>query len=199
MISAIILAAGQSTRMGLPKMLLPWGDVTVIEHVISVFVGAGIEDILVITGGAREQVEGIIQKSSKHARLVRTVYNNDFPAGNMLSSIQCGLKNLTEKNSGAAMLGLGDQPQVQVGSVRLVAEAFLQKQSPLVVPSFEMRRGHPWLVARSLWGELLEMNAAETSRDFLNRHAHDIHYVPVDTPSILADMDTPEDYRLSRP
>lgn len=199
MISAIILAAGRSTRMGLPKMLLPWGDVTVIEHVISVFASGGIEDILVITGGAREQVEEIIQKSSKHSRLVRTVYNTEYQAGNMLSSIQCGLKNLAEKKGGAAMLGLGDQPQVQTGSVRLVAEAFLQKQSLLVIPSFEMRRGHPWLVARPLWGELLEMNAAETSRDFLNRHAHDIHYVPVDTPSILADMDTPEDYRLSRP
>jgi len=198
MISAIILAAGRSTRMGLPKMLLRWGSVTIIEHVISVFANAGIEDILVITGGARDQVEEIIQKSSQHSP-VRTAYNQDYQAGNMLSSIQCGLKHLSEKNIGAAMLGLGDQPQAQVRSVRLVQEAFLQTQSPLVVPSFEMRRGHPWLVARPLWGELLEMNALETSRDFLNGHAHDIHYVPVDTPSILADMDTPEDYRLSRP
>ena len=198
MISAIILAAGQSTRMGLPKMLLPWGRVTIIEHVVSVFANAGIKDILVITGGAREQVEEIIQKRSLYAP-VRAVYNNDYQTESMLSSIQCGLKQLSEKNIGAALLGLGDQPQAQVSSVRLVAETFLKTQSPLVVPSFEMRRGHPWLVARPLWSELLEMNASETSRDFLNRHAHDIHYVPVDTPSILADMDTPEDYRLSRP
>ena len=198
MISAIILAAGQSTRMRHPKMLLPWGNVTVIEHAISVFANAGIEDILVITGGAREQVEEIILKSWNHAS-VRTAYNYDYLGGNMLSSIQCGLRNLTEKNSEAAMIGLGDQPQVQARSVRLVSEAFLQTRSPLVVPSFEMRRGHPWLVARPLWGELIEMNASETSRDFLNRYSQDIHYVQVDTPSILTDMDTPEDYRLSRP
>lgn len=97
------------------------------------------------------------------------------------------------------MIGLGDQPQVQERSVRLLREAFLRTQSPLVVPSFQIRRGHPWLVARSLWNELIGMSLSQTPRDFLNAHANDIHYVNLDTPSILADLDTPEDYRISRP
>lgn len=198
MITAIILAAGKSTRMGSPKMLLPWGDTTILEHIISVFANAGVDDILVVTGGAHELVKVVIQECQKKYP-VQSVYNQDYMAGNMLSSIQCGLRQLTDTNTGVAMIGLGDQPQIQERSVRLLCAAYLQTQSPLVVPSFQMRRGHPWLVARSLWDELLELNQAQTPRDFLNTHAKDIFYVDMDTPSILADLDTPEDYRTSRP
>ncbi|MEP7136967.1 MAG: nucleotidyltransferase family protein [Chloroflexota bacterium] len=198
MITAIILAAGQSKRMGKPKMLLPWGDITIIEHVISVFANAGIEDILVVTGGVREQVEAVIREC-QNKYPVRSAYNDKHIEGDMLSSIQCGLRNLTEERIGAAMIGLGDQPQIQERSVRLLCEAYWQTQSPLVVPSFQMRRGHPWLVARTLWNELIEINSTQTPRDFLNAHANDIQYVEMDTPSILADLDTPEDYRTARP
>lgn len=205
MISAIILAAGASKRMGQPKMLLPWGKVSVLEQVISVFARAGIEDILIVTGAVREQIEADVAKYGQRYP-VRTVYNQNYAHGEMLSSLQCGLRSLlsptlslAEKVSGAALVGLGDQPQVQGRSVRLVCEAFTQTESPLVVPSFQMRRGHPWLVARPLWKELLEMQPSQSPRDFLNAHAADIHYVNVDSPSIFADLDTPEDYHTSRP
>jgi molybdenum cofactor cytidylyltransferase len=198
MITAIILAAGKSTRMGSPKMLLPWGDMTVIEHVIAVFSKAGIEDILVVTGGARDEVETIVSDCSKKYS-ARSVYNENHVAGDMLSSIQCGLRNITDKNVSAALIGLGDQPQVQERSVRLLLETFLRSQSLLIVPSFQMRRGHPWLVARSLWNEVIQMESSQTPRRFLNIHAHDIEYVDVDNPSILADLDTPEEYQASRP
>jgi molybdenum cofactor cytidylyltransferase len=197
-ITAIILAAGKSTRMGSPKMLLPWGDTTILEHVVSVFAKAGIDDTLVVTGGAREQVEAIIQECGKRYP-VRSVYNEDYMAGDMLSSIQCGLRHITEESVGAVMIGLGDQPQVQEGSVRLLCEAYLQTQSPLVVPSFQMRRGHPWIAARALWDDILAIQPPQTPRDFLNAHAQEIQYVEINSPSILADLDTPEDYRASRP
>ncbi|MGE5774881.1 MAG: nucleotidyltransferase family protein [Chloroflexota bacterium] len=193
MISAIILAAGQSRRMGQPKMLLPWEELTVIEHVVTTFLNAGVEDIVVITGSAREQVEDVIA-----AYPVRTIYNQDFANGEMLSSLQCGFRAMVDQ-SRAALIGLGDQPQVQEQVVRRVCEAYQENKSQLVVPSFQMRRGHPWLVSRSLWNELLEMNPPESPRDFLNRHTSEIHYVEVDTPSILADLDTPDDYQKSRP
>jgi molybdenum cofactor cytidylyltransferase len=207
MISAIILAAGQSKRMGQPKMLLPWGNVTVIEHVISVFEGAGVEDILVITGGASEQVTRVIQNIPDHNK-IHVVNNEDYERSEMLTSIQCGLRILLQdvaaKDSGmkpeaAALIGLGDQPQVRTGSVRKVMEAFVETQSPIVVPSYQMRRGHPWLVAQSLWHELLALSPNQSPRDFLNAHASQIQYVNVDTPSILADLDTPEDYQLAKP
>jgi molybdenum cofactor cytidylyltransferase len=193
MISAVILAAGQSRRMGQPKMLLPWGKVTVIEYVITTFLNAGAEDIVVITGGARDQVEERIAPYP-----VRGIYNEDYVNGEMLSSLQCGLRAMSDRVQGT-LIGLGDQPQVQEGSVRCVREAYLESKSRLIVPSFQMRRGHPWLVARPLWDELLQMRPPESPRDFLNRYAGEIHYVEVDTPSILADLDTPDDYHRSRP
>jgi molybdenum cofactor cytidylyltransferase len=97
------------------------------------------------------------------------------------------------------MIGLGDQPQVEERSVRAVREASLRTESPLVVPSFQMRRGHPWLAARSVWEEILLLKPGQTPREFLNAHADKIHYVDVNTPGILADLDTPDAYEAARP
>lgn len=193
MISAIILAAGQSKRMGQPKLLLPWGKLTVIEQVITTFLQAGIENIFVVIGGAGEQVMEVIESYP-----VQKIYNNDYAIGEMLSSLQLGLRALPERVQ-ATLVGLGDQPQVQEATVRLVCEAYRDSKPQLVVPSFQMRRGHPWLVGRPLWDELLALQAPESSREFLNRHAKEIHYVESGTPSILADLDTPEDYQQARP
>lgn len=193
MISAILLAAGQSRRMGQPKMLLPWGKLTVIEQVIETFLRAGIEDIQVVTGGTRELIEKVIEPYP-----VQKIYNSNYAAGEMLSSLQLGLRALSDRVE-ATLIGLGDQPQVQEGTVRLVCEAYRTSQSKLVVPSFQMRRGHPWLVARPLWNEILALSPPESPRDFLNRHAADIHYVEAGTSSILADLDTPQDYQEAHP
>jgi molybdenum cofactor cytidylyltransferase len=205
MISAIILAAGASRRMGQPKMLLPWGNVSVLEHIISVLARAGIEDILVVTGAVREQMDEAIMEFAQRYP-VRSVHNENYAHGEMLSSLQCGLRvlnqprvSIAQRPTAAALVGLGDQPQIQERSVRLVCDAFINTKSPLVVPSFQMRRGHPWLVAHPLWAELLKLIPPQSPRDFLNAHAGDIHYVNTDTPSILADLDTPEDYHTSRP
>lgn len=191
--SAIILAAGQSRRMGRPKMLLPWGNSTVIERVITTFLEAGVQDILVVTGGAREEVERAID-----AYPVRRLYNENHASAEMLSSIQKGLQALPEEAQ-SALIGLGDQPQVRGEVVRLVCEAYRQSGAGLIVPSYQMRRGHPWLVARALWSELLTMDASDSPRNFLTRHADEIHYVNVDTDTILADLDTREDYERARP
>ena len=187
MITAIILAAGESKRMGQPKMLMPWGKSTVLQTVISTFQSAGIDDILVVTGGAAKQVEELIGKT------VQTVFNKDYETGEMLSSIQVGLAEKMREAS-AVLICLGDQPQVEERSVRYICNAFLTSKSQIIVPSYQMHRGHPWLVARPLWKDLLAMKAPKTPRDFLNKYARKIHYINVDTPSVLADLDTPEDY-----
>lgn len=198
MISAIILAAGESKRMGQPKMLLKWGKTTVLEHVISVFANAGVEDIVVVTGAAREEVEKVVVAAQTSCP-VRSVFNEGFVEGEMLSSIQCGLRDLAKKGVGAALIALGDQPQVREGSVQRVCEMFKETGSPLVVPSYHMRRGHPWLVEESLWGEMLAVRAPQTPRAFLNARADQIKYVEVDDEGILADLDTPEQYRTHKP
>ena len=168
-------------------MLMPWGKSTVLQTVISTIQSAGIEDILVVTGGVRGQVESLVGKS------VQTVFNPDFENGEMLSSIQVGLFEKKHEAS-AALICLGDQPQVREGTVRSVCNEFLKNKPAIVVPSYEMQRGHPWLVARPLWDELLKMKASQTPRDFLQKQAKKIRYVMVDTPSIIEDLDTPEDY-----
>jgi molybdenum cofactor cytidylyltransferase len=193
MISAIILAAGISSRMGTPKMMLPWDGRTVLGRVISVFTKAGIDDVLVITGGARSEVERIIDQYG-----ARSVYNDKYASGEMISSLQCGLRAQTPE-AAAILVGLGDQPQVQERTVRSICDAFHETRSEIIVPSFQMKRGHPWLVARPLWNEILNLKLPQTPRDFLNAHADDICYINVDDPHILADLDTPEDYRKSQP
>jgi molybdenum cofactor cytidylyltransferase len=193
MISAIILAAGQSKRMGQPKMVLPWGKLTVIEHVLLTFMNAGIEDLLVVTGGAHEQIENAIASYP-----VRQIHNEEYAVGEMLSSLQRGLREMQDQTQ-SALIALGDQPQIKEESIRLLCKIQMESRAKLVVPSFNRRRGHPWLVERSLWGEILVLRPPETLRDFLSNHADQIQYVNMDTPTILADLDTPEDYKNSHP
>ena len=195
MIAAIILAAGESKRMGQPKMLLPWGNVTVLGQVISTYKASGIEDILVVTGGSHEQVEVIAKQHG-----ARSVFNERFARGEMLFSLQRGLEVFSpDTDVKAVLVGLGDQPQVLAECVRSICDRYRQRAARLVVPSYQKRRGHPWLVERSLWREILDMAPDESPRDFLNRHAGEIDYVEVTSPSILADLDTPEDYQKARP
>ena len=192
MISAIILAAGQSKRMGQPKMLLPWGNTTVLEKVIATFKAADVEDILVVTGGVRDAVESLVGGSAQ------IIFNPNYAKGEMLSSVQVELVGL-KPGAEAALIGLGDQPQVRERSVRSVLKAYRNSGASLVVPSFQMRRGHPWLVARVHWDEILEMRSPASLRDFLNRHADEIHYVELHHESVLQDLDTPGDYLKSKP
>lgn len=190
--------------MGQPKMLMPWGETTVLGKVIQTVQAAGIEDIILVTNSEIAQ---------QIANYKLQVILND--SGEMLSSIQAGLQALLpppslrdasggrweEASAEAALICLGDQPQVQEGSVRLVCEAFQRKKSRLrlVVPSYHMRRGHPWLAARELWDEILHMREPATMRDFLNRHNDEILYVESGTPTVLQDLDTPDDYLKHKP
>lgn len=193
MIAAIILAAGESKRMGQPKMLLPWRETTVLGQVISVLRSADVDDIVTVTGGFRAQVEEV---ALEHRSGV--VFNAEYAGNEMLSSIQCGLRSLKAEVE-AALICLGDQPQIQERSVWRVREAYESKKSSLVVPSYQMRRGHPWLVTRPLWEEILKMKPPQSPRDFLNAHSKEIEYVEVDSASILEDLDTPDDYLKFKP
>ena len=191
MISAIVLAAGESKRMGRPKMILPWGETTVLGQVLATFKAAGVEDLVVVTGAMRRQVEALV------APPARAVYNQDYAGGEMLGSLQIGLRSLGE-NTAAALIGLGDQPQLEAATLQRLLAAAAQRPEALIVPSFEMRRGHPWILPRSLWPELLLMGPPDSPREFLARHAAEIHYVSVDSPGAIQDLDTPEDYRRAR-
>ena len=193
MIAALVLAAGRSQRMGQPKMALPWGDTTVIGRVVQVLSQAGLEEILVVTGGAQQAVSAALQGSG-----ARLVHNPRFADGEMLSSLQLGLASLPPACE-AACVALGDQPQIQPEVVTALIRRYLEGGASLVAPSYAMRRGHPWIVRRSWWPEIQALEPPRTMRDLLHARAQDIDYLAVDTDSILADLDTPDDYRTQRP
>ncbi len=192
-IAAIVLAAGRSIRMGRPKMILPWGNTTVIGRVVWVLHNAGISRVIVVTGGARQEVEDALSGIE-----VQLVFNPYYAREEMLVSLQCGLGFL-EKEVEAALVVLGDQPQIELEVVQAILARYRLKRSALVVPSFRMRRGHPWLVDRRLWPAVLELDPGRTLRDLLNMHADQIEYLDVDSPCVLRDLDTPEDYQRERP
>jgi molybdenum cofactor cytidylyltransferase len=193
MAAAVILAAGQSKRMGSPKMVLPWAGETVIGKVVRTLQEAGLSEIVVVTGGASDLVETALQ-----GRDVRTLRNPNFTDGAMLASFQIGLKALSPQVE-TALVVLGDQPQIELEVVKSILGVYEKDKPALVVPSYHMHRGHPWLVSRALWPVVLALRPPETLRDFLNQYAAQIAYLPVESASILQDLDTPADYdRYSR-
>ena len=190
---AVVLAAGQSRRMGQPKLVLPWGDRTVIEWIVGELERAGTDEIVVVTGAARELVETALSGA-----VVKLVHNPDFARSEMTTSLQIGIRAL-DPSLDALLIALGDQPTIEQAVARQIIDAFQTRRARLVIPSYQMRRGHPWLVERSLWAALLAMPPEETMRDFLHTYADQIEYVNVDSPGILKDLDTPEDYQRLRP
>jgi molybdenum cofactor cytidylyltransferase len=193
LVSAVVLAAGESRRMGQPKMVLPWGELTVIGHVVHTLASAGLREVVVVSGGHRQGLEDALRGLSISVPL-RLVHNPDYVSGEMLSSLKTGIAAMSARVQGI-LVALGDQPQIQVEIVRKVCHAFETGDFSLVVPSFQMRRGHPWIIDRGLWPVVVNMRPPVTLRDFLRHHVHLIHHVVVDNRSILQDLDTPDQYR----
>lgn len=193
MISAIVLAAGHSKRMGQQKMLLPWGKTTVIGQVVSTLYIAGVNDIHIVTGGSQT-----ILKDALKEYKVDFIFNKEFENCEMLTSVQVGLSSLGE-GSEAAMIVLGDQPQIETQVVRAIMERFLATHHKIIVPSYKMHRGHPWLVGKSNWQEILDLEPPHTLRNFLYVNHDVIDYINIDTPSVLQDLDTQNDYSLYKP
>jgi molybdenum cofactor cytidylyltransferase len=193
MISAIVLAAGQSKRMGQQKMLMSWGQTTVIEKVISTLAEANVKDIHVITGGNQAELKMCLVEFD-----INYTYNMDFANGEMLSSVQIGLDGLGDETE-AAMIVLGDQPQIKVEVVREIMARYELSHHKLIVPSYEMHRGHPWLVEKTYWQKIRNLMYPATLRNFLNAYNEDIDYLIVDSPSVIQDLDTQEDYSQYKP
>jgi len=192
-VGAVVLAAGQSRRMGQNKLVLPWGRKTVIEQVVQTLAKAGVNQIVVVTGSARGQVEIALSREK-----VRTVYNPDYAGSEMLTSLQVGIR-ASGPDLEAVLVVLGDQPGIQPGVVSGLVDLFQQTQGRIIIPSYQMRRGHPWLIRRDFWEDILVLPAENTPRDFIQMHQNEITYLIVDTPTVLKDIDTPEDYRQHRP
>ncbi|MFZ2488849.1 MAG: nucleotidyltransferase family protein [Anaerolineae bacterium] len=195
LISALVPAAGLSTRMGgaLPKPLLPWGSTTIIQTIVTTLHRGGVDEIIVVTGHRQD-----LLATALAATPARCVFNPVYTNGEMLASIQVGLAAADPAAAGV-LLALADQPQIELATVQQVLAAFAASAgTALVIPSYAMRRGHPILLPRRLWPAVLALPAGAALRSVIQHHADEIVYVTVDTPTVLADLDTPEQYRVSR-
>jgi molybdenum cofactor cytidylyltransferase len=188
-IGAIVLAAGMSVRMDQPKLLLPWGKGTIIEEVVGTIQASGLANIVVVTGAFHQQISVLLEP-----RHIEITFNKDFENGSMLHSLQVGLNALPDSTQ-AALVTLADQPMINMDVIRHMLEEFRSKQPCFLVPSFQGRRGHPWIFDRQYFDEIMALSIETTMRDFLNIHATEITYVEVSSDSILVDIDTPEDYQ----
>lgn len=190
-VGAIVLAAGMSKRMGQAKMILPYRGSTVLGTVLTALNSAGVTPLIAVTGGGWEMVEPVIRQQTFPVHIARNPHPDRTE---MLDSLRIGMDSLPE-DSYAFLIVLGDQPQIQPKIISRIIAEFNQSGAPLIVPSYQMRRGHPWLIGRTYWMELKTLGAQQTLRDFLRKHNDQIHYLEVDSSTILEDLDTPEDYQ----
>lgn len=189
MISAVVLGAGLSQRMGTLKQLLPYGDRTVVEQVVSVLLIARVDEIVVVLGHRHDEVRQVLERWP-----VRVTYNPHYRDG-MFTSIRHGWSQV-QSESDAVLHVLVDQPQLQASVVRKLIATYRELRSGIHVPTFGTRRGHPILLDARYRSEVLGMGDGLTMRDFMKSHAAEVREMPVDTDTILRDMDTPQEYEL---
>src|SRR5262245_9476022 len=186
-VAAVILAAGESRRFGSPKQLLGWGDTTLVAHVAGIAVDAGLDPVLVVTGYEADRVSAAVA-----GLRVKTIYNPDFAAGQG-TSVSRGMAALP-LSAGAAVFLLADQPGVSAGVVQRVLHAHRTTLAPIVLPTYGGRRGNPALFDASLFEELRMLTGDVGGRALFEKYAASLVRVPVDDPTALQDIDTPEEY-----
>jgi molybdenum cofactor cytidylyltransferase len=192
-LGAVVLAAGMSQRMGQHKLMLPWmGGRTIIEHIIEQLILARIDYITAVTGHRAGQVRRLATAMGVH-----TVHNPHYRTGEMLSSLKVGLASMPD-HMAAALVVLGDQPRLQPRIVTQIGMAYAEGAGGIIIPSYQMKRGHPILIDRRYWPDILNLPEDAALRDVINTYAADIGYVTVDTDSVLRDVDTPDDYTQER-
>ena len=184
----IILAAGESQRMGSPKPLLRLGDQTFIEHILAnrFLAEEGIQP-LVVLGHEAEAIQRRLPADM--ARAINTAYSSG-----RMSSIQCGLRTLSLPVEGAFILPV-DCPLVSESVLQKIHEAFTGRQD-ICIPSCRFRRGHPPLIGAEYFSEILGMGSEASLRTLYQHHDASIRYAEVESEAILHNINTPDDYRL---
>lgn len=186
--AAVVLAAGNSTRMGQQKILLPFNGTTVIEHIVARITASGISEIIVVVGRDAAKIRQALQNAP-----VIIVDNPDYEQG-MLTSVRAGLSASTDQ-SNAALICLGDQPAIQTSVIEAVMNQGTLEDTNIVVPVYRDRRGHPLYIPKQYWPNVLNAYDDTGLRGLLQEFSHAVQHLPVDESWILDDMDYPEDYQ----
>lgn len=189
MINAIVLAAGESKRMGKSKPLLRFNDKTFLEQIISAIKVSDVDRITVVLGAKAETIKNSIDLSETNI-----VINKDYQKG-QLSSLIAAIKN-TPQETDAILVCLVDNPFITKDVINKIIARFKETNNPIIVPVFNKKRGHPTLFSRSLFSELLNVPKEQGARYVLHSNAEKVLELETSESTILTGIDTPEDYRF---
>lgn len=191
-VAAVLLAAGESARMGRPKPLLPWEGGTLVGWQVGAVADAGAAPIVVVLGHEAPAIAAHV-RGSPHLRMV---INPVWPQGKT-TSIRLGLREAGRDAQGILLLAV-DQPVPPVLLRALVTE-HVESGALITQPTHQGKGGHPLLFHASLFDELLAITEeTQGVRAILERHAAEVHAVPVDSPLVRVDINTPDDYRRAQ-
>ncbi len=189
MIAGLLLAAGESSRMGRDKALLLYRGRPFVETILGTLREAGIERVALVLGHHAEEI-----KRQLIVRGVEVVVNRDYRRG-QTSSLQAGLRALDSPDLEAALLCLVDHPAVSGATVRQLIGAFEESRPAMVIPTYQGRRGHPVVISRTLFEELKRLGPAEGANAVIRKYRDTTQFVPVDDRGVLLDVDDPKSYR----
>ena len=192
---AILLAAGESRRMGYPKPLLKLGSRTFIE-ILAAAMLQSVARLIVVVGAHGDAVRGAIPADPR----IFAVENPDFLKG-QLSSIKAALPQVGAEAAGA-LIHLADHPMVRADTFAAVVDSYWRVGKPIAIARHQGRRGHPVLLAREMFVELAAAPEDQGARAVVAADPSRVAYVDVDDPGVLTDLDTPEDLEragLARP
>jgi molybdenum cofactor cytidylyltransferase len=185
-ITGILLAAGESRRMGYPKPLLEIEGETFVARLAAAMLTA-VTRLMVVVGAHADRVRPAIPNDPR----VTIIHNPDWARG-QLSSIKVAIRAMP-LDASSVLIHLADHPTVKPATFAAVVDAYRQSKKPIVIARHEGRRGHPVLFDRSIFGELLDAPEEQGARTVVNADPSRVAYVDVDDPGILLDLDTPED------
>src|SRR5262245_35976882 len=192
MIVALVLSAGESSRMGRPKALLPINGVRFVEKIVSTLKSTNVGNIIVVLGHNAEEIQRKISDLP-----VTILINHDYKRG-QLSSLQVAIRHLESSGSpvDGILVHLVDHPYINAQLVNSMINRFYETKKLIVVPRFQGRRGHPVIFARALFVELLAAGTDQGAKPVVHAHRDDTLEIDTDDKGVLIDIDTPEEYRL---
>jgi molybdenum cofactor cytidylyltransferase len=187
-LAGIVLAAGESRRMGTPKQLLPFGERTILERVVDTLLTAGVGQVIVVLGHLADRVRVVLGD-----RPVKAVVNEAYRQG-MLTSVKCGVQTVSAEHN-AVLFALGDQPQIDSAVVREVIRAYRAGDAGIVIPRYHGKKGHPIIINLSRYREaIIDLPDSIGLNALMQEYADDVHLIDVTTEDIIHDIDVPEDY-----
>jgi molybdenum cofactor cytidylyltransferase len=184
-VTGLVLAAGGSKRFGSPKQLLPYGDATLLDHVLATGRQCDFDQLVCVIGGSATEIRGRVDLSG-----ATVVENQSFGEG-CSSSIAAAL-TAVDAETDVLVLMLGDQPGVTADTVLTLIDN--RGDASLAACAYEDGRGHPLAFARAMFGELATLHGDKGVWKLLDRHAADVVDVPI-AGAVPRDVDTDEDYR----